>query len=78
MQREDALISVLVINVDHYMTKIYIGSDLENVDQQPLQQLRPVIRVFGSTALGQRACVHIHGVRMIYAQLLSLVIYLMC
>jgi hypothetical protein len=55
---EQATISVLVVNIDYYMSRCSVTSQYS---LQPKGSYLPVIRIYGSTALGQRACVHIHG-----------------
>ncbi len=55
---EQSTISVLVVNIDFYMSRISVNAEY---GPMPKGILMPVIRIYGSTALGQRACVHIHG-----------------
>ena len=65
--KDSAMISVRLITMDHYMSSP--SSDTSN-DFDPVYsmfrsatiQRVPVLRVFGTTAAGQKACLHIHGI----------------
>lgn len=53
-----------IVSIDYYMTHPiphidYCFSSLEGTTVDAV----PVIRIFGSTPAGQRACVHVHRVR---------------
>ena len=58
-----SFISVLVVNIDYVLVKSAINDNFQPLHKGYTNHMEPVIRVFGSTPLGQRACVHIHGVR---------------
>ena len=56
--------SLRIVSLDHYMARPLPGCDvcwteLEGVAVQKV----PVVRIFGSTPGGQKACLHLHGVR---------------
>ena len=59
-----AFISIQLVTMDHYMTDP-ISSDLDPVYSSfrslPVKKV-PVLRVFGPTSNGQKACLHIHGI----------------
>ena len=55
---KDALISILVVNIDYKMT------NCQSLDNDESLVYRPVIRVYGSTDIGQRACAHIYDVSL--------------
>ena len=62
-QSADALVSVRWVVADHYQGEPVPGLDPLVSDFTGFNIKRvPVIRVFGSTCAGQRACLHIHGV----------------
>jgi DNA polymerase zeta len=50
-------LSVNVVNIDY--TMLYIDQDKDFIEA--LDSAVPVVRIFGSTASGERACVYIHG-----------------
>jgi hypothetical protein len=56
---------VRLVSIDYYMAQPIPGldscySELEGVVIDKV----PVIRIFGPTPGGQKACVHVHGVRL--------------
>ncbi|KAJ3013424.1 hypothetical protein HKX48_005758 [Thoreauomyces humboldtii] len=60
---DSAAVSIRIITADHYQT--YPQTLLDHVPQQFVTPLTkgfkvPVVRIFGVTALGQKACVHLH------------------
>lgn len=62
-QSREALISVRLVVADHYMAAPVAGLDplVSPFTGGAIKRL-PVIRVFGSTVSGQRACLHLHGI----------------
>lgn len=56
---------VRLVSIDYYMAPPTAGVDVcfSYFDGTPIEQV-PVIRVFGSTPAGQKACVHLHKVRL--------------
>jgi len=62
-QSEGALISVRLVVVDHYMSEPVAGLDPLVSDFRGYNIRKvPIIRVFGSTAAGQKVCLHLHGI----------------
>ena len=64
---ESAMISVRLLTMDHYM--IAPSEDSSNNFDPVYSMFRsapihrvPVLRVFGTTPAGQKACLHIHGI----------------
>lgn len=65
------VISVRIVNLDHYM------ADPGPLDRSytPFSDKRlvkvPVLRIFGSTKLGQKVCLHIHQVNVCWVLLIE-------
>eukprot|EP00181_Compsopogon_caeruleus_P006790 CAMPEP_0184679314 /NCGR_PEP_ID=MMETSP0312-20130426/2150_1 /TAXON_ID=31354 /ORGANISM="Compsopogon coeruleus, Strain SAG 36.94" /LENGTH=1681 /DNA_ID=CAMNT_0027128683 /DNA_START=608 /DNA_END=5649 /DNA_ORIENTATION=- len=66
----EAYISVRIVSIDHYMSRIDQhaegSSELQDALRDLPRSLRrnkvPVVRIFGSTPAGQKCCIHLHGV----------------
>lgn len=54
---------VRLVSIDYYMARPVPGLDecYSQLEGGAIDQV-PVIRIFGSTPCGQKACIHIHGV----------------
>ena len=54
---------VRIVSIDYYMTHPIPGLDVcySELEGTTIENV-PIIRVFGATPGGQKACVHIHGV----------------
>lgn len=67
---DSRVFSVRIVSIDYYMAAPIPDVDISySAFQGEKVKEVPVIRVFGSTPAGQKACVHIHGVmqrRMLY------------
>ncbi|XP_075227107.1 DNA polymerase zeta catalytic subunit [Lycorma delicatula] len=57
------MVSLRIVTVDHYMSTPISGLDVTYSDFRgcSIKQV-PVLRIFGSTDDGKKACLHIHGV----------------
>ena len=75
VDHHEAVISILVVNIDYTLTKHSINEQFQALPGNPLQ---PVIRIFGSAANGQRACLHIHGVSFILLFIFFLKLFFSC
>jgi len=62
-QSRDSLISVRLVVADHYQANPVNGLDplVSDFTGYNIKKV-PIIRVFGSTAAGQKACLNIHGI----------------
>ena len=63
-QHEDpALISVRIVHIDHYLATPIEDLDVtySNFRSSRIKKV-PVLRIYGSTPAGQRACLHLHGI----------------
>jgi len=60
-QGSKAYISVRMVTVDYYLSSPVSGVDPTFADGRAVLRV-PVLRIFGPTAAGQKACVHLHGV----------------
>ena len=61
---KESLLSISAFSMDYEMMfdpPIYEDFELKRNENSSCYTSLPVIRVFGSTSAGQRACVHIHG-----------------
>ena len=66
-------VTLRIVSLDHYMAhpvpEIDVcWSELEGVAVQRV----PIVRIFGTTTGGQKACLHLHGVRFSYFFLVNL------
>eukprot|EP00178_Gracilaria_changii_P009222 TRINITY_DN270_c0_g1_i3.p1 TRINITY_DN270_c0_g1~~TRINITY_DN270_c0_g1_i3.p1 ORF type:complete len:1690 (-),score=200.37 TRINITY_DN270_c0_g1_i3:4125-9194(-) len=64
----NALISVRIVHIDYYEHPLHNYSSstafqAARITTNTASDRLPVIRIFGSTPAGQRACLHIHGLR---------------
>jgi len=58
-----ALLSLRIVSMDYYVTKPVQELDVTYSKFRSSAVKRvPVIRVFGSTLAGQKACLHLHGI----------------
>ena len=62
-QCQEALISVRLVEADHYQAAPHPGLDplVSQFTGYDIKKV-PIIRIFGSTPAGQRVCLHLHGV----------------
>ena len=54
-----------LVSLDYYMARPTPGLDecYSELEGRAIDQV-PIVRIFGSTPTGQKACVHVHGVRL--------------
>lgn len=55
--------SLRIVSLDHYMASPIPGFDVcwSELEGGAVQKV-PVVRIFGPTPAGQKACLHLHGV----------------
>ncbi|KAG6482273.1 hypothetical protein ZIOFF_058904 [Zingiber officinale] len=60
---ENTLFTIRIVSLDYYMAAPIPGFDIcySSLDGRSVKEV-PVIRIFGPTPAGQKACLHIHGV----------------
>jgi hypothetical protein len=58
------LLSINVVNIDYTMVDTDKGHPNHDFIDT-LDSKVPVVRIFGATSKGERACVHIHGVSLV-------------
>ena len=64
-QKQAQEFAVRLVSIDYYMARPTPGLDecYSELEGRAIDQV-PIIRIFGSTPSGQKACVHVHGVRL--------------
>ncbi len=58
---ESALVSVRIVTLEWYLASPIPGVDATFARNHVIKKV-PILRIFGPTAAGQKACVHVHGV----------------
>lgn len=64
------MLCVRIVSIDYYLTQPVPGLDVcfSHLEGSAVERV-PVIRIFGSTPAGQKACVHVHKVSLLAALL---------